>query len=803
MGTKGYYLMSSQEEKQTKGKKKRNLKFFTKKKSREGTPGTAPNTPDNLVNDVTVVASEFDPSKPQISKKYDTALMTPRQVNFDAEAETETLSLAMSAKNVTPTTYTNAIMSQTLSFFDDICNASPSTACGRTPYVSRGIPSHDWGIAPSADEDSLYHQGNFKPPTPKSPSPPKSPSRDHENFEVILEPSPPPKPDYTEKKVEVEDEEEKKAEEPEEAVTEPKKDSVESELTLRQREFADFADIVADIDACFPVEANFDKDKSEGVAKEEMSPTEPVKNSDDWNKMLSQLEHPDALEEIQPERNDASEVKPLEEAQQPLEEAHQPLEEAQQPKEKKTRSLTWMAKKLMKKGRGDGNTKAKSLANSSTSTPVKKKKPKTTWKAVVDPNSGRPYYYHRKTRETTWVMPEELRKLEEAKKQALSTDFGEKEKKSNDAPDSPVYPPRVVHAAVIVEEGESPFKNIFDKKMEIKRLLTSFSPPDASAVDKVMEDYEGKEDSLLGQLRAKVESRPFDEPLLDGPSEAPKLQKSTTYLSKASATTKSSTITDKTERIKNTFRGKSLIETISENHSAASSISSHHDDTNLMRAPVLRERALRVEELSNSRFASETFDSKGRVLRGRSFEKKVEPDGGSYFGENEVDTYGSDTVSALSDQDADFLNRKDNFEAARRRALDDAIEREDWELAAALSQGMGGSSKAGELVKAHSSWNQSALDKFIANNDWDSVKSYIGRMRDGEDSKISGYYSNSKAPESDNASASYSASPSFDAGAGDRAAESDCVSASDSAPATLSESSRTSSSADEEETGSI
>ena len=31
MGTKGYYLMSSQEEKQTKGKKKRNLKFFTKR----------------------------------------------------------------------------------------------------------------------------------------------------------------------------------------------------------------------------------------------------------------------------------------------------------------------------------------------------------------------------------------------------------------------------------------------------------------------------------------------------------------------------------------------------------------------------------------------------------------------------------------------------------------------------------------------------------------------------------------------------------------------------------------------------
>jgi hypothetical protein len=81
----------------------------------------------------------------------------------------------------------------------------------------------------------------------------------------------------------------------------------------------------------------------------------------------------------------------------------------------------------------------------------------------------------------------------------------------------------------------------------------------------------------------------------------------------------------------------------------------------------------------------------------------------------------------------DFMNRKDNFEQARRRALDDAIEREDWDLAAALSEGMRTSTLLGpDYIKEHSSWNQSELDKFIANNDWDAMKGFIARMRDGK-----------------------------------------------------------------------
>jgi hypothetical protein len=117
-------------------------------------------------------------------------------------------------------------------------------------------------------------------------------------------------------------------------------------------------------------------------------------------------------------------------------------------------------------------------------------------------------------------------------------------------------------------------------------------------------------------------------------------------------------------------------------------------------------------------------------VRGRASDY-AEAEEGSYYGDNEdVDTYGTDSVSALSDHDTDFMHRKENFDAARRRALDDAIEREDWDLAASLSEGMGTSDKSGDYAKAHVSWNQSELDKFIANNDWDAVKSYIARMRD-------------------------------------------------------------------------
>jgi hypothetical protein len=235
---------------------------------------------------------------------------------------------------------------------------------------------------------------------------------------------------------------------------------------------------------------------------------------------------------------------------------------------------------------------------------------------------------------------------------------------------------------------------------------------------------------------ASTDENPFDEPIVnvgDIPMHrASSASRSGTFMSRTSATTKSSVKTDKTERIRNTGpvnNASKAIETISETTSNATSISSHHDESrlNTPERPIslVRPRELKVEELTGSRVTAETYDRVGRIMCGKS--EDIEE--GSYYGDNE---YGDDSVSALSETEADFSQRKENFEQARRRALDDAIEREDWDLAAALSEGMRATTTTGDYTKAHQSWNQSELDKFIAVNDWDAVKSYIARMREAK-----------------------------------------------------------------------
>jgi len=362
------------------------------------------------------------------------------------------------------------------------------------------------------------------------------------------------------------------------------------------------------------------------------------------------------------------------------------------------------------------------VSNAGTSEPGKllPKKPKPQWKAVVDKNTGRTYYYHRKTRETTWTIPEELREIEAKKAQhgMMHRGVGTEEKLKNS-------PPLIVQAEVTPESQERIVRG--------ERGLLGASFEEAEPSTPVRAGASNVEDG-------KVDSQPLDSQPFDEPDDAPRPEsparfvgRSTTYMS---GITKASNITEKTEKIKNTVKGKSLFETISENQSTTTSISSKRVDADEeyggripSRVPVLRERELKVEDLTSSRVQAETFERNGRVVRGRN---NNENEDGSYYGDNEVDTYGTDSVSALSENDADFSHRKENFEQARRRALDDAIEREDWDLAAALSEGMRASNSTGDYAKAHTSWNQSDLDKFIANNDWNAVKSYIARMRDAK-----------------------------------------------------------------------
>jgi len=415
-------------------------------------------------------------------------------------------------------------------------------------------------------------------------------------------------------------------------------------------------------------------------------------------------------------------------------------------------------------------------------------KPKLIWKSVKDPNSGRTYYYHRKTREVTWTKPGAFKRYEleykmwkeatggasSANKTALKKTKEVEESKEEEKASirSASWPNSVSNDAE--KNGKSDATDIL--RTSTSPLQMSDSPmKETKRKDLVDESNNGENASEKETENTKLpfdesksfdESTPFDEPLAEAeadnepgllflpPHSPARFGRNMTYTSKASAR---SALTDRTEKVRNTGRGKfSSINPIDENVSTATSISSFHDTERLgrggvsayrvpSRVPVHRERQLMVEELTDARISAESYEGnagerRGRIVRGRVREVEPAPEV-SYDGDNDTledfgastfdnETYGTDSVSALSENDTDLLSREDNFDQARRRALDAAIEIEDWDLAAALSDGMRAVNLPGGYEKAHSSWNQSEIDKFIANNDWNAVKSYIARMRE-------------------------------------------------------------------------
>ena len=447
------------------------------------------------------------------------------------------------------------------------------------------------------------------------------------------------------------------------------------------------------------------------------------------------------------------------------------------------------------------------------------KKPKVIWKAVVDSRTGKTYYYHRKTRETTWTKPDGYKRYEvahkkwvdaNAKQAAMEIIEEEEETKEEERPSTHASarsaswpkssPPSEAQDLTVIASGivripTSPVKQqttIISHEMPDSPHRKNPKPTveekdipkaDESNVDnKVAETEEVTEqqqekktdtkpfDESKPESKPFDESEPFDEPQSTGGPDLLFLprspqrfgNRSMTYQSKASANTRSSALTDRTEKIKNTAKGGFFsINPIKENMSTSTSISTRNDDERERfhirqgtsptrrvpsRVPVPRERQLMVEELTDARISAESYEGnagekRGRIVRGRATHEVETSDDVVYDGDNDTeedcaasnydnDTYGTDSVSALSENDTDFLSRRDNFDQARRRALDAAIEIEDWDLAAALSDGMRAANLPGGYEKAHSSWNQSELDKFIANNDWTAVKSYIARMRE-------------------------------------------------------------------------
>merc|ERR1712238_571927 len=191
-----------------------------------------------------------------------------------------------------------------------------------------------------------------------------------------------------------------------------------------------------------------------------------------------------------------------------------------------------------------------------------------------------------------------------------------------------------------------------------------------------------KEEVKKRQQEEKTETKPFDEPQSTGgpallflPRSPQRFgNRSMPYVSKASANTRSSALTDRTEKIKNTAKGRlSSINPINENMSTATSISSRHDDERERfhvrgdvppnrrvpsRVPVLRERQLMVEELTDARLSAESYEGnagekRGRIVRGRqTHEIETASDDIVYDGDNDTeedygfdnDTYGTDSV---------------------------------------------------------------------------------------------------------------------------------------------------------------
>lgn len=332
--------------------------------------------------------------------------------------------------------------------------------------------------------------------------------------------------------------------------------------------------------------------------------------------------------------------------------------------------------------------------------------------------------------------------------------------------------------------------DIWEKKKEITRLLTKMAPPDDASVVKLMAQYEGKEDDLLAQLGELVASRPFDEPgelpaddSVNVSADLSEKSLNSINLRTRTANTTTTSRTEKTDRIKNTTKDRSPFESIKEKADevlsdlADGSLSSQSSAQELPKEPRSqpsvrtqraiaakqrnsgRTRDLHVEEFSTKRWGLATVNYEGKATpkpkvprpRAKNPVDTKEPetyappnnhsyvessDGESnYMGDNDetdVETF-TDTVSALSVPDPDFSGRMEEFERARRRALDDAIRRKDWDLAASVTDNIRNRSMdSSDIGVAHSEWTQSELDQFISENDWDAVASYIAQMRDGK-----------------------------------------------------------------------
>jgi len=406
------------------------------------------------------------------------------------------------------------------------------------------------------------------------------------------------------------------------------------------------------------------------------------------------------------------------------------------------------------------------------------KRAKPVWKEVKDPKTGRTYFYHRKTRKTTWHRPKEMDMPPE--EQELEPKVVKQVEEPLARQPSPNTRLRQLREGKVAPE-DNIRKNtardfepdVWSQKKEIVKLLQAMAPPDGTSVEDLLTQYEGREEELLAYVRGMKESRPFDEPMADededhqpyeagdtvsdmgfqsgtelnSSSEARNLSMSRT---RSGFTSKQSEATQQIANTKSRYKNRKYDDTTA----GGTSLSSQGMDAGPVarvpsKIPVrVRSRELMVEEFSADR-KSEIYNNDvrgmpaglgGASLRHRPFTTpmyRADDTAAPIVEENENDADSShgvnDSVSALSFNELEFAqpSGKGGMDDARRRALDDAIRREDWDMAAAISEGM----KALKIKESpkprqgQQEWKQSELDKFISENDWDAVSDYIAGLR--------------------------------------------------------------------------
>lgn len=343
------------------------------------------------------------------------------------------------------------------------------------------------------------------------------------------------------------------------------------------------------------------------------------------------------------------------------------------------------------------------------------------WKEATCPQSGRKYYYHRLTRQSTWQKPPESamykREASGLKSEATNTDQ--------------------------------------DKQDEIARILSSMvSHKNDPKTPKIGgEHVDGEEDELLDHIKALVESKPFDEPLQDAPPIV-KSRTSTTRNTTTSVVSEvSGLVSEQTPQIRNTRRINRSVHAIREDDDSASldgdavrgSIPDEAPSNPPSDIPIPRRRELKVEEFTMDR-RFELYDTRRQIVTDVSatptttLVDRIKSSSGSDFTHphgktRKVDPqdYSTelDSVSALSDPETSGRRRhKIDVYESRKRALNDAIINEDWDLAAILSDGLRSLKAPKEQRKRDQKpWIQSELDRFISENNWDAVKKYIASVR--------------------------------------------------------------------------